>query len=121
MNDNGKQITVHLNTVAYEILKNHALPLLSSFGTVSLINPSVVTADLDNSTIEAQNYICLNDDGFNVSLTFYHTTCNMSIQSYKNAEMFLMDGKHPVVAFYQKYLYPATQIIVDKTDMQTES
>ena len=54
LNDNGKQITVHLNTVAYEILKNHALPLLSSFGTVSLINPSVVTADLDNSTIEAQ-------------------------------------------------------------------
>jgi hypothetical protein len=120
-NDSGKQITAFLNTVTYEALKNNAILLFSGFGSVALINPSVVSNDLENANVETQHYLRLNNDGYNVTLTFYHTSCNMTVQSYRNDELFRVDGKYPVEAFVKKYVDSAVQVIVEKVDIKTET
>ena len=79
INDSGKQITVNLNTVMYEALKNNAIFLFFSFGSVSLVYNSVFSDDLDNANVETQHYLHLNDDNYNVTATFYHTSCNIFI------------------------------------------
>ena len=81
INDSGKQITAHLNTVSYEALKDNAILLFLGFGPVSIVHPTVISNDLEKANVETQYYLRLDDDGYNVTIIFYHTSCNMTIQS----------------------------------------
>ena len=121
INDSGKQVTVHLNTVAYEALKDNAIFLFSSFGSVSFVNDSVFGNDLEKANVETQHYLRLNDDNYNVTTTFYHTSCNIGIQSFNNDNILQIGGKTPVLPFLEKYLYPAVEIIRKKVNIRKET
>ena len=63
----------------------------------------------------------LNDDNYNVTTTFYYTSCNIGFQSYKNDNFLQIGGKTPVLPFLEKYLYPAVEIIRKKVNIRKET
>ena len=100
---------------------NNSILLFSSFGSVSLVNNSVFSDDLDNANVETQHYLHLNDDNYNVTATFYHTRCNIGLKCYKNDNLLQIGGKTPVLAFLEKYFYPAIEVIRSKVNIKKET
>ena len=121
INNSGKQVTVNLNTVAYEALKNNTIFALSNSGDVTLVCPTVSCEDLKTANIETQYYLRLSSkDGnteYQVTITFFHTNCSISIQSYQNDDDFLCDGWSAAEAFLMDYLSPALDFIKTKVDV----
>ena len=126
MNNARKQVTVQLNTIAYEALKNNGFFVLSKSGDISLVHPTINCEDLNNATIETQYFLQLhakNRGAMNeycISVTFYHTSCSLSIQSYRNSSDYLQDGRSPAQAFMEDCSDPAIEFIKTKIDVQKE-
>ena len=129
INDSGKQVTANLNTVAYEALKNNTIFVLSTSGDVTLASPTIAAEDRETATVETQYFLrlCSNSvvsnlkTAYQVTVTFYHTNCSISIQSYQNKDDFLSDGRSPAQAFLLDYLSPALDFIKTKVDVPKES
>ena len=51
VNNDGRQVTVQLNTIAYEALKNNTSVVLSNSGDVTLVHPTINCEDLEKATI----------------------------------------------------------------------
>ena len=50
----GKQITVEVQTVVYEYIKNHCITILEQSGPIKCIQNPVEGKDLNNANIEIQ-------------------------------------------------------------------
>ena len=58
-NNSGMQVTVNLNTIAYEALTNYTTFVVSQSGYVTLVKPIINCEDLEKSTIETQYFLRL--------------------------------------------------------------
>ena len=117
------KMNISRNTIAYEALKNNATFVLSVSSDINLVQPRINCEDLENATIETQYFLqlCAKNGGamneYRVTVTFYHTSCSLSIQSYKNSSDYLQDGRSPARSFTEDYLDPAIEFIKTKIDV----
>ncbi len=107
--DNGKQGVVYLQTAMYEIFKVNWLDLLKSQTAVE--KSSVIPGnDTNDNNIEIQvkaNVEFNQDETIEISMFFFHTTCNILVQSCVPCAKFLRDGQSSVEVFMRDFLSPA--------------
>ena len=75
-NDGGRQFTITLNTVSYQIVAQNMVTLGSLLGGIKIIN-----GDMDQNSVSVQcQYSVDICPEISVSITCYHTTSTMSVQ-----------------------------------------